>query len=264
MPKIKTGNVEIMSKSNAGGAETWNPISGPLETYKIRWAKVDAWLAGLSPLIKARLGFEFSDDMLTWSNKTLFDVYTSTAYVTAEGWTFGDSYQDISSTNTNVKLYVRFGMNGVNVSGTALESALAALLIDCKPVTGGVLLLGPIRLGADSSTWRCFPLSEAIPADSANEVRVAMEIIATVGNCNVQAYWEASNKPDDPTSWVQTGAPTLNTAQSAVGFYYPTGVSAFNTVNTTYKYVRFGLRIQTDGTASLKTARAALRVEYRL
>ena len=86
---------------------------------------------GAPGLVSVRIGFQTSDDGLTWPASTttpgLFALATLTA-ATAEGVTYAVVFEDISASLT--KRFVRFGVWMLNSSGTLLETAVVGIRIE--------------------------------------------------------------------------------------------------------------------------------------
>lgn len=110
-------------------------LSGALDASKIYWAmpSLDLWAPSNSTNLGVRVGWQLSNDQLTWpastSNPTQFATATL-ASQSAEGVTYGAVWEDIHASMT--ARYLRWGAWVMNPTSTALETVLAAIRVDTR------------------------------------------------------------------------------------------------------------------------------------
>lgn len=75
--------------------------------------------------IKVRVAYRYSNDGVTWDNPVALYA-NGTNEQTNDGAVYGN-FADIS---TNQKLFIQWGFQAINSSGTAVEMAMASMKID--------------------------------------------------------------------------------------------------------------------------------------
>lgn len=107
---------------------TWvfHPMTESQPSTGVSKVRASFALEASSGALTIRPALQMSNDGVTWDTA----VAIGTDTLTADGTNYADSYEDMSST-TQAKLYVRFGIQATNSSGTALEMGRATLRIDC-------------------------------------------------------------------------------------------------------------------------------------
>ena len=106
---------------------TWlfHPVSEAIESVGINNIRASFALEQSTGVIKVRPALQMSNDGLTWDNAVAIGTDTRNT----DGTTFADNYEDVSAT-TQGKLYVRFGVQAQNDSGTDVEMGRVTLRID--------------------------------------------------------------------------------------------------------------------------------------
>ena len=106
---------------------TWlfHPVSEAIESVGVNSVRVSFALEQSTGLIKVRPALQMSNDGLTWDGPQAIGIATRNT----DGTTFGDDLVDVS-THTQSKLYVRFGVQAQNDSGTDVELGRVTLRID--------------------------------------------------------------------------------------------------------------------------------------
>ncbi len=113
---------------SAKSTATWlfHPASAPESSTGIKFARPALEVAQSSGAIKVRPAVRYSNDMVTWDSASAIDAANMTQ--TNNGLKYG-SFTDIE---TGAKLYLQWGVEVCNDSGTATEMALISLRIDRK------------------------------------------------------------------------------------------------------------------------------------
>lgn len=106
---------------------TWifHPMSEAMDTVGVNHVRVSFSLEQSTGLLKIRPAFQVSNDGLTWDTPVAIGTDTRNT----DGTTFADEFVDISGTTTT-RLFLRFGVQVQNDSGTDVELGRVTLRID--------------------------------------------------------------------------------------------------------------------------------------
>jgi hypothetical protein len=106
---------------------TWmfHPVSEAISSVGINQIRASFSLEQSTGVIKVRPALQMSNDGLSWDTPVAIGAATRNT----DGTTFGSDYADLSAT-TQAKLYVRFGVQAQNDSGTDVEMGRVTLRID--------------------------------------------------------------------------------------------------------------------------------------
>jgi hypothetical protein len=102
------------------------------------------------------------------------------------------------------------------------------------------------------------PLTEWVPYGNLDSVRVTAEMRSRTGNIEFQAYVEFADDPYDPTTW--SAVSLLGTAVTANGVVAGT---TFETVSSTKRYRRYGVKADNSSGTDLNLCYAILRIDQR-
>lgn len=122
------------------------PMTGPIDTTLVKDVRAARWLEAATPNLTTRVGYQMSDDGVTWSaTVTGIGSWSATA-----GWVYNDDAA--VAVTTDQRLFVPFGLLGANSSGTLIEQGLGRLSIDVRPVVGRTLAVEGAKVFTNGST----------------------------------------------------------------------------------------------------------------
>jgi len=167
--RIRTPNFPVWSKKTTSGH--FRPCTGAINTTLVKEARVARWLEGATSLFTCRPAYQMSADGVTWGTVTGIGALSATA-----GWVYDDG--PVTSITTDQQLFVRFGVEGANVSGALVQQGTCALDLDLRPVVGGSLAASEVKVFTSGSTsTRVFhPLLSGVAFEDITELRSTVQV----------------------------------------------------------------------------------------
>ena len=111
---LTAGPSPVWSQGNSTGL--FHPLTGPLNSGGVQWARLSLMLGQSSNKISVRAGLQYSDTGDDWD--TAEEI--GPAYTASDGEVFGSSFEDLTAVGTR-KLFVRFGVFAKNTSDSEIE-----------------------------------------------------------------------------------------------------------------------------------------------
>jgi hypothetical protein len=172
----------------------------------VKEVRASRWLEGATPNLTVRVGYQMSDDGVTWSAT----VTGIGSWSTTAGWVHNDDAA--VAVTTDQRLFVRFGLLGANGSGTLIEQGLARLSIDVRPVVGRTLAVEGAKVFTNGSTTtggRVFhPLVGPLPLEDVADHRATIRIESSTGALSAIPAFQLS---DDGITWYDGAGGAANT-----------------------------------------------------
>ena len=253
-----------------GSTSTANfvPATGPISTTQIDTGRVSRWLEGATTNATVVPAYRMSEDGgLTWSSTiTEIGSYDATA-----GWVSNDS--TVTTVSTDQKLYVQFGFNVKNGTGTAIESAQGKLRIAIAPTNGQSVMSGEHQVWSDGSTTEAnaifFAITPMMARDGMGEIRATIRLGSSTGNLTVKPAYQVSN---DGVNWYSGVASasegsfkTFGSSRSTEGTTYGTTFDSSTDWPPAEKkqYIRWGVACWNSTGSVIEVGLVDIRVDTR-
>jgi hypothetical protein len=257
--RIRTPNFPAWSKKTTSGH--FRPCTGAINTTLVKEARVARWLEGATSLFTCRPAYQMSADGVTWGTVTGIGALSATA-----GWVYDDG--PVTSITTDQQLFVRFGVEGANVSGALVQQGTCALDLDLRPVVGGSLAASEVKVFTSGSTsTRVFhPLLSGVAFEDITELRSTVQVESGSGAILAIAGWQLS---DDGLTWYDAAGTagaftTFGGEQTNDGTTYGTTFATQTVADgNKRRKVRFGVGVKNQSGTNNETALVSLRVDYR-
>ena len=256
--RILTPLTTVFSKKSTAG--NFVPCTGPYNTTQVKDVRFGRWLEAATPQFTCRPAYQRSKDGIAWGASTGVGSFSNTA-----GWLYEGPTVSVT---TDQQLFVRFGVEGANVSGALVQQGTCALDLDLRPVVGGSLAASEVKVFTSGSTsTRVFhPLLSGVAFEDITELRSTVQVESGSGAILAIAGWQLS---DDGLTWYDAAGTagaftTFGGEQTNDGTIYGT-TFATQTVTDGNKRrkVRFGVGVKNQSGTNNETALVSLRVDYR-
>lgn len=257
---IDTGLLPIWSQGNA--SPLFIPMTGAINTAGVSSARVAYNIESDSGNGSYNVAYQMSNDGETWS-ATVTGLGSSS---TTTGWNYQESAA--SSIATDQRLFVRFGIEMKNSSGTNINTALGQIRLELTETQGFTAVSGPTKVFSDgsASSGLFHALTGAIPYEAISSVRASLELQADSGDAIAKAGYQVSN---DGENWFSGDASasegtwtTFGSARNGDGRTYGTTFSSF-APSEKKQWVRFGVDCYNGTAGAAQSCLATLRVDYR-
>lgn len=254
--RLVTPSFEVVSARSTTSPEGWTPTGGAHRVVGFTHALFALGLQGLGA-IKARPGYQYSEDGLTWFSPIGVAMTSGSSYKTTADWTYGDTVVALESGQAPLQ-YIRFGVLSLNTSGSLVQAAQAQLATELRVVPGGTvdvpMFVAKTRGHTTNEVFT--PGAVVMPTIGITRIRaVEVELRGGSGDIAVQPAYELSN---DGLTW--SDQDELGAYVTAEGYDYNT---TFLTASFTKQFIRFGVRAKNISGSTIAACQARLRIDWR-
>ena len=254
--------------------ESFIPATDPLDSTRVRDVVAGILLLKTANgALKARPAFQYGDDGIVWNETYTLGLGTGSDWATTTtAWVWRDGAVDLETIATAApRLFVRFGFVALN-TGTdgTLQSGMARLTVDVRPMNGGSVSHGPTKINTlGSTTWVFTPLGGPVDSGRITQLRRSLRIEATSGDLEAGAAFQIST--DGGLSWHDNAGGSAgtftafpSTGGTVTGDTSPVDYArAFESFTIDAALVRFGVRARNISGSDVNAALASLRVDWR-
>ena len=132
MPSCSGGSTFVFPPQlvySLGGSVGSHPVSGPIETGALRWARYSIEVRNRTAQARAQPIVRFAHDGVTWGS---WAVLHASLRVT-DGLFHEAAWIDMAALSQSPLTYAQFGVELSNSSGSVYEMAVVALKITARP-----------------------------------------------------------------------------------------------------------------------------------
>jgi hypothetical protein len=266
MRYLDTGFRPVFSSKQTSGNGNPCVVTEAIPTTGIYTFRAAVGMFSATPNMAIRLYYERSDDGVNWPGTTRTAIGT---FVSPSPWAYNEAGS--SAVDTDVGNFVRFGLQGRNTTGTAIERCLARLKMEVDEVHGRTMT-APLQMvwcnGTDTAVFHPLQGLGPVQYQDFNQHRATLQVESCL-DANVQPAFQVSNDGVNWYSGVASSAAgtfmTFSTAREAYGIYYDGSFASFAT-SEKKQLVRWGVAVKRkvgSGASLAESAMAALRIDVR-
>ncbi|MEZ4316356.1 MAG: hypothetical protein R3F61_02580 [Myxococcota bacterium] len=249
--------------SNHSTTDHFTPLTDAFDTTDVEACLFALELISHTTYAEVRPAYQFSDDGVTWTTHTPVGVNTNSgsAYVTADGWGFGDTWIDLT---TGSRLFVRFGVMCRNKAGHASNNEVASvqLRVQLRTVAARTISGGPQVVPTKPNASANFtPLTGAVPMSGVSSVRGTLWRDFGTEFVKARVAYQVS---DDGVTWDDQLELPGSAYTASDGYAYSAGFTSIAAAQDN-QFVRFGvLATNSSGSpSSVEFVTASVRIDVR-